>query len=86
MNHALHLGIDRVNTDKVDRLRVGARTWNKASESGEMRQRRCLRWASVEQHNQDACRTSTKRNHQGRKKQKIRLSCAKKEGELEGSN
>jgi hypothetical protein len=51
MNHALHLGIDRVKTDKVGRLRAGARAWNKASESGKMRQRRCLRWASVEQHN-----------------------------------
>jgi hypothetical protein len=51
MNHALHLGIDRVKTDKVGRLRAGARAWNKASESGKMRQRRCLGWASVEQHN-----------------------------------
>jgi hypothetical protein len=78
MNHALHLGIDRGKTDKVDRLRAGARAWNKASESGEMRQRRCLRWASVEQHNQDTCWTSTKRNYQRRKKQKIRLPCTEK--------
>jgi hypothetical protein len=78
MNHALHLGIDRVKTDKVVRLRVGARAWNKASESGEMRQRRCLGWASVEQHNQDAYRTSTQRNYQRRKKQKIRLPCTEK--------
>jgi hypothetical protein len=68
MNHALHMGIDRVKTDKVGRLRAGARTWNNASESGEMRQRRCLGWAFVEQHNQDACRTSTKKNYQRRKK------------------
>jgi hypothetical protein len=51
MNHALHLGIDRVKTDKVGRLRVGARAWNKASESGEMLQRRCLGRASMKQHN-----------------------------------
>jgi hypothetical protein len=63
MNHALHLGIDQVKTDKVGRLRAGARAWNKASESSEMHQRRCLEWASVEQHNQDACRTSMKRNY-----------------------
>jgi hypothetical protein len=42
MNHALHMGIDRVKTDKVSRLRAGARAWNNASEFGEMRQRRCL--------------------------------------------
>jgi hypothetical protein len=48
MNHALHLGIDRVKTDKVGHLREGACAWNKVSESDEMRQRRCLGWASVE--------------------------------------
>jgi hypothetical protein len=78
MNHALHLGIDRVKTDKAGRLRAGAHAWIKASESGEMRQQRCLGWASMEQHNQDAYRTSTNRNHQLCKKQKIRLPCAEK--------
>jgi hypothetical protein len=78
MNHALHLGIDRVKTDKVDRLRAGARACNKASESCEMHQQRCLGWASVELHNQDACRTSTKRNYLQCKKQKIRFPCAEK--------